>query len=183
MKMLLIYADGFEDVEAIATRDVLIRAGIEVDDVTINRNGEVVASHKIHLKGLKSLSEANLAGYSGIILPGGVRGVNNLINNEQVLKTVRVMAISEKLVSAICAAPMVLSDAGVLTNKNYTCYPGCEVGLRGNYTGEEVVVDGNLITARSMMYSIPFGLAIVEKLLGKEKRDQIYNQIAGIKQK
>ncbi len=181
MKMLLVFADGFEDVEAITTRDVLIRAGIEVDDVTINRNGEVIASHKIHLKGLKRLSTTNLGDYSGIILPGGVRGVNNLINNDEVIKAVRVFAIADRLVCAICAAPMVLSDAGVLDKKRYTCYPGCEEGLRGNYTGEEVVVDGNLITARSMMYSIPFGLAIVEKLLGKEKRDQIYNQIAGIK--
>ena len=65
--------------------------------------------------------------------------------------------------------------------KRFTCYPGCETELDGIYTGEEVVITDRIITARSMLYSIPFGLAIIEKLLGKVKRDQIYKQIAGLK--
>ena len=181
MKVLMIFADGFEDVEAIATRDVLIRSGIEVVDATINESDEVIASHKLTLKGFKRLSTLNLSEFNAIILPGGSRGVNNILGSSLVINTVKYFYESNKLVCAICAAPMVLSKAGVLKDKEYTCYPGCEVGLEGIYIGKEVVVLDKLITARSMLYSVPFGLAIIEKLLGKETKDKIYNQIAGIK--
>ncbi len=181
MKLLMVFADGFEDVEAVATRDVLIRAGIEVVDASLNQDGTVTASHKLHLNGLKRLSELNLSEFRGIILPGGSRGVNNLLNSNEVISLVKRFYEEEKLVCAICAAPMVLGKAGILHDKFFTCYPGCEVGLDGVYTGDEVNVLDRIITARSMLYSIPFGLAIIEKLLGKETRDRIYNQIAGIK--
>ena len=177
----MIFADGFEDVEAIASRDVLIRSGIEVVDATINECDEVIASHKLTLKGLKRLSTLNLSEFSAIILPGGSRGVHNLLGSDLVINTVKYFYESNKLVCAICAAPMVLSKAGVLKDKEFTCYPGCEAGLEGIYTAKEVVVLDKLITARSMLYSVPFGLAIIEKLLGKETKDKIYNQIAGIK--
>ena len=181
MKVLIVYADGFEDVEALATRDVLIRSGIEVVDATINENDVVLSSHKLHLKGLNRLSKTNFDDFSAIILPGGSRGVNNLLNSSLVLSTVRWFYEQNKLVCAICAAPMVLSKAGLLKDKHFTCYPGCEAGLEGIYTGEEVVVLDRMITARSMLYSVPFGLAIIEKLQGKEAKERIYKQIAGLK--
>ena len=180
MKLLMLFADGFEDVEAVATRDVLVRAGIEVVDARIKEDETVISSHKMYFNHFKRLSELNSAEFSGIILPGGSRGVNNLLNSDEVIKTVKEFANSNKLVCAICAAPMVLDKAGILENKRFTCYPSCEVGLKGIYTGEEVVVLDRMITARSMLYSIPFGLAIIEKLLGKEVRETIYRQIAGL---
>ena len=181
MKVLMVFADGFEDVEAIATRDVLVRAGIEVVDSTINEVGEVIASHKLYLKGLKRLSEVNLSDFSAIILPGGSRGVNNLLASSLVIETVKYFYNHDKLVCAICAAPMVLSKAGVLKNKDFTCYPGCEEGLLGTYTGKEVEVSDKIITARSMMYSIPFGLKIIELLGSKELSEKINRQISGLK--
>lgn len=181
MKLLMLFADGFEDVEAVATRDVLVRAGIEVVDARIKEDETVISSHKMYFNHFKRLSEVNFAEFSGIILPGGSRGVNNLLNSDEVIKTVKEFANSSKLVCAICAAPMVLDKAGLLKGKDFTCYPGCEVGLEGNYTGKEVVVLEKMITARSMLYSIPFGLAIIEKLLGKEISSKIYQQIAGIR--
>lgn len=181
MKLLMVFANGFEDVEAIATRDVLIRGGIEVVDATINEDGNVTASHKINLTGLKRLSDLDLSSFEGIILPGGSLGVQNLLRSDLVDKVVKEFYSSNHLVCAICAAPMVLAKAGILKGKRFTCYPGCEVGLDGIYTGEEVVVLDKIITGRSMLYSVPFGLAILEKLKGKEIRDKIYRQIAGIK--
>lgn len=181
MKVLIIYADGFEDVEALATRDVLIRSKIEVTDVKINENSQIVtSSHNLSLIGFFDMKKVNINEYEAIILPGGSRGVNNLLASGEVISLVREFAKKDKLVCAICAAPMVLSKAGLLKDKKFTCYPGCEEGLEGIYTGEEVVVLDKMITARSMMYSIPFGLAIIEKLLGKEKREQIYKQISGL---
>lgn len=181
MKVLILYADGFEDVEALATRDVLVRAKIDVMDVKINESEQLVtSSHKVSISGFKSIKNINADEFNAIILPGGSRGVNNLLNSNEVIELVKEFHNKNKLVCAICAAPMVLNKAGLLKEKRFTCYPGCEKGLEGIYTGEEVVVLDRLITARSMLYSIPFGLAIIEKLLGKEVRDTIYRQIAGL---
>ena len=184
MKVLLLFADGFEDVEAIATRDVLIRAGIEVYDAKINDDNQiVVASHKIALAGLKSLKNIDVDEFEAVILPGGMRGVNNLLASSEVNRLLKEFNNKHKWVCAICAAPMVLDKAGLLHDKKYTCYPGCNEGLDGIYTGEEVVVTDNIVTGRSMYYSIPFGLKIIELLLGKADSDRVYSQIAGLKTK
>ena len=184
MKVLVIYADGFEDVEAIATRDVLVRAGISVYDAKISEDNEiVVSSHKMSLTGFKSLKNLNTDEFEAIILPGGSRGVNNLLQSDEVDRLVKEFYLKSKLVCAICAAPMVLAKNGLLHNKRYTCYPGCNEGLDGIYTREEVVVSDNIVTARSMLYSIPFGLKIIELLLDKETSDRVYSQIAGLAKK
>ncbi len=184
MKVLMIYADGFEDVEALATRDVLVRAGISVIDAKINDDEElVISSHKVALSGFKSLKNINVDEFEAIILPGGSKGVNNLLKCIEVDRLVKEFYAKHKLVCAICAAPMVLGKNGLLYNRPYTCYPGCNEGLDGIYTGEEVVVSDNIVTARSMLYSIPFGLKIIELLLDKETSDRVYSQIAGLVKK
>ena len=184
MKVLMIYADGFEDVEAIATRDILVRAGIEVIDAKIKEDSQiVVSSHKMSLTGFLSAKNVNVGEFSALVLPGGSRGVNNLLQSNEVDRLVKGFNDAHKWVCAICAAPMVLAKNGLLHNKRYTCYPGCNEGLDGIYTGEEVVVTDNIVTARSMLYSIPFGLKIVELLLNKETSDRIYLQIAGLSKK
>lgn len=182
MKVLMLFADGFEDVEAIATRDILVRAGIEVTDVKINENSQIViSSHKMSLTAFLDAKNVNSEDYSALILPGGSRGVNNLLASNEVDRLVNEFNDEHKFVCAICAAPMVLGKNNLLINKRFTCYPGCEVGLDGIYTGEELVVDDNIVTARSMLFSIPFGLKIVELLLNKEVSDRVHNQIAGLK--
>lgn len=182
MKVLIIYADGFEDVEALATRDVLVRAGISVYDSKINDDEElVISSHKVALSGFKSFKNIDVDEFAAIILPGGSKGVNNLLKSIEVDILLKEFYENHKLVCAICAAPMVLGKNGLLHNRPYTCYPGCNEGLDGIYTGEEVVVSDNIVTARSMLYSIPFGLKIIELLIDKECSDRIYKQIAGMK--
>lgn len=184
MKVLIIYADGFEDVEALATRDVLVRAGISVYDSKINDDEElVISSHKVALSGFKSLKNIDVDEFAAIILPGGSKGVNNLLKSIEVDRLVKEFYEKHKLVCAICAAPMVLGKNGLLHNIPYTCYPGCNEGIDGIYTGEEVVVSDNIVTARSMLYSIPFGLKIIELLLDKETSDRVYSQIAGLTKK
>ena len=143
----------------------------------------MVSSHKMSLIGFKSLKNINVNEFEAIILPGGSRGVNNLLKSSEVDYLVKEFNRLGKWVCAICAAPMVLGKNGLLHNKKYTCYPGCNEGLDGIYTGEELVVTDNIVTARSMLYSVPFGLKIIELLLGKSDRDRIYSQIAGLKAK
>ena len=182
MKVLMIYANGFEDVEAIATRDVLVRAGFDIYDAKIDDNEQlVISSHKVALYGLKSLKNINLHEFDAVIIPGGSRGVMNLLNSDEVNEIVKEAYRLDKYVCAICAGPMVLSKAGILEGHTYTCYPGCEVGLLGTYTGKEVEVSNKIITARSMMYSISFGLKIIELLASKELSDKINHQISGIR--
>lgn len=184
MKVVILYADGFEDVEAIATRDVLIRAGIDVYDAKIDEDKQIViSSHKMSLIGFKSLKNINVEEFSAVILPGGSRGVNNLLQSCEVDYLVKEFDRKHKWVCAICAAPMVLGKNGLLKNKRFTCYPGCEENLDGVYTGEEVVVTDNIVTARSMLYSVPFGLKIVELLLSKDVSERVYRQIAGLSKK
>ena len=182
MKVLMVFADGFEDVEAIATRDVLIRGGVEVVNARIESTSHLVhSSHGLDLASFLEIRETTSKDYQAIILPGGSRGVNNLLQSKEVERLLKEFKEENKLICAICAAPMVLGKYGYLVNKPFTCYPGCEKEIDGLYTGGEVVVLDKLITARSMLFSIPFGLAILEKLQGKEIRDKIYNQIAGLK--
>ena len=184
MKVVILYADGFEDVEAIATRDVLVRAGIDVVDAKINADKQIVeSSHKMSLTSFFDAKNIKVNDFEAIILPGGSRGVNNLLQNELVDKLVKEFYQSNKWVCAICAAPMVLGKNGLLHNRRFTCYPGCEENLDGIYTGEEVVVTDKIVTARSMLYSVPFGLKIVELLLNKAIADRVYSQIAGLSKK
>ena len=181
MKVVILYADGFEDVEAIATRDVLVRAGIDVLDAKINLNNQiVVSSHKVSLTGLFDLKNIKVEDYEALILPGGGRGVQNLLKSSEVDRLVQEFYKAGKWVCAICAAPMVLAKNGLLHDRRYTCYPGCNDGLDGIYTGEEVVVTDKIVTARSMLYSVPFGLKIVELILSKDVANRVYRQIAGL---
>ena len=181
MKVVILYADGFEDVEAIATRDVLVRAGIDVLDAKINLNNQiVVSSHKVSLTGLFDLKNIKVEDYEALILPGGGRGVQNLLKSSEVDRLVQEFYKAGKWVCAICAAPMVLAKNGLLHDRRYTCYPGCNDGLDGIYTGEEVVLTDKIVTARSMLYSVPFGLKIVELILSKDVADRVYRQIAGL---
>ena len=115
-----------------------------------------------------------------LILPGGKKGVENLKKNKDVLNLVRFFFLTPgKEVHAICAAPSILGELGLLKDRHYTCFPGFE-GKEGTYTKEGVTKDGNLITGKSMGYTIPFALAIVEAHFGKETVAQIEKGTLGL---
>lgn len=168
-KGILFLADGFEATEAIATTDVLLRTHqIELQLVSIQPSKEVTASNGLVIKADCFLKDIKPEDYDFLILPGGKKGVENLSDNEIVLLFVKNYLRHGKGVYAICAAPSILGKLHLLNERNYTCFPGfeCEEGLYLEDQG--VVIDGNLITARSMAFSIPFGEAIAEKEVGKE---------------
>ena len=180
MHGLLLLADGFEDTEALTTRDVLIRSGMKITCASIKDDPLVTSSHGISFSiNNKLLKDLDLNEYDFLILPGGGRGTQNLLASELVSKTVHHFMAKHQLVCAICAAPMVLAKLGYLHNKKFTCYKGCEDGLDGIYTGERVERVDNIITGRSMLCSVDFALTIIEALQGKEQREKIYDQING----
>lgn len=181
MKGLLILADGFEDTEALTTRDVLLRAGLEVVTCSISDTFEVLSSFGVRvladglLKRIKVLDE-----YDFIILPGGGRGTRNLASCEFLKAYLDYFSLKDKLICAICAAPSVLGKYGYLDNKKFTCFAGFNEGIPGIFTAKEVERDENIITARSMHYSIPFALEIIDYLLGAETKEKVLIGLNGL---
>ena len=175
MKILVLLADGFEEIEAITVVDVLRRAGIEVDTVGIT-GAWVTGSHGIKVMADKKISEVYIEKYEGIILPGGSKGVKNLAKSSKVKEFLEKMNEKGKLIAAICAAPSVLAKFHVLDNKRATIYPGMEKELP--YPRDErVVIDDNIITSQGPGTAMEFALAIVEKLLGREKAWELKEQL------
>ena len=180
-KTAIFMADGCEEIEGLTVVDLLRRAGIEIDMIAIKdiKDGlQVRGSHGIAFEADKNITEINLQEYDGIILPGGMPGTNYLKADSRVRNAVIEFNQAGKLVAAICAAPTVLGDCGILNGKNAICYPGLEEKLTGaNIVTQSVVKDGNMITSRGMGTAIEFGLAIIAYFLGQEQADDMARKI------
>ena len=174
----LLLGTGFEETEAVAPLDLLRRAGVEV--LTVGVTGKMVyGSHNIGIEADITIDEMDLTNMEMIILPGGLGGVASARASQKALDALRFARENEKYVAAICAGPTVLADLGITDGKNATCYPGCEGGMgNANMVADAACVrDGKLITGTSAGCAIPFGLALVEALKGKEAADAIARQI------
>lgn len=168
-KLGIFMADGCEEIEGLTVVDIMRRAGIEIVMISISGKKEVTSSHKVTFFADATKNEVDYAGLDGIVLPGGMPGTLNLGADETVTGVVREFAAAGKLVAAICAAPSVLGQEGVLTGKKATCHPGFEEKLRGaEWLEQPVVRDDNIITSRGMGTAIPFALEIVCYLLGQD---------------
>ena len=171
-------ADGFEEIEALAPVDFLRRAGINT--VTVGVTGNMVCgAHNIKVEADIPLTAVVLSDeVEGIILPGGMPGADNLNNCADVQKAIDFCAQKGKMISAICAAPFILGDKGLLNNKKATCFPGFEEHLKGaDIIGEGVVKDGNLITAKGAGVAWEFGAEIAAAIVGEEKSKSILGAI------
>ncbi|MBK0348301.1 DJ-1/PfpI family protein [Aerococcaceae bacterium zg-ZJ1578] len=175
-KFLVLLADGFEEIEALTPVDYLRRAGIEVDTASITEELQVTGSHQITVIADKLLKDISVDDYDGIYLPGGLPGATNLRDNETVIELVQAFNRQEKLVTAICAAPIVLEKAGVIKDKRVTSFPTFETELTSakQYVDNQiVVVDDNVITGRGAAVAIYESFKIVETLLGREAVDKL----------
>ena len=167
-KIVVPIAAGFEEIEAVAVIDVCRRAGIEV--IVAGVDGDIIkGANNIVLKTDCSIDDVNADDLDMIVLPGGLGGTNVLSSNQTVQNLLKKMKVDEKLIGAICAAPIALNKAGVL-NQKYTCYPSVEDQIRidGYTKSEKVVIDGKVMTSRGPGTSICFGLEIVKALVDKE---------------
>ncbi|WP_439183551.1 DJ-1 family glyoxalase III [Carboxylicivirga taeanensis] len=173
-KVAILLAEGFEELEAISPVDILRRAGIAVTTVSITKNKEVTGAHGIKIMADALFEEVPFADFEAIVLPGGMPGTSHL-NEHQALKTVLTeFAESKKLIGAICAAPLVLGELGLLQKRNATCYPGFEKQLIGAaITKQAVVKDEHFITANGVGNAIPFALALVKELLNDEAANNL----------
>ena len=167
-------ADGCEEIEALTVVDLARRAGIEVAMISITGKKEVTGSHNITFQTDIPAEFMNFDMLDGIVLPGGMPGTLNLGANEYVQKTIADFAKNGKLVAAICAAPSILGEAGLLEGKHAVCYPGFEAKLLGASTSTDAVaVDDNIITSRGMGTAIEFSLEIIAYLLDRQKADEL----------
>ena len=181
MKGLMILANGFEDVEAIATIDVLKRASVELDIATLHNEDVVVTSHNNRLLIDTHLIDLNYKEYDFLIIPGGQAVFKELDGNKLVDEIVNDFCSKKKLVCAICAAPLLLGKHGYLKDLEYACFPGCnEKIIGGKLSTEPVVHSENIITARSMYYSCDFALEIISCIKGNEVALEIAKQIKGL---
>lgn len=177
-KAIVFLADGCEMIEALTPVDLLRRAGVEVVTVSINGTETIESSHKVVIKADKVFTEDIADDADMVILPGGMPGTLNLGAHEGVTNIVTRFHEEGKFVAAICAAPSVLGQLGILKGKKAVCYPSFEEKLLGaEVTMDEVAVAGNVITSRGMGTAIPFALALIEALLDKETADKIGESI------
>lgn len=178
-KILLLLAEGFEEVEALTTVDYLRRMDITVDTCSIYNEKKVTGAHRITVETDKSLNEiGSIEGYDGIVIPGGLPGATNLRDNERVIELVQEFSKEEKLIGAICAGPIVLQRAGIIQGKKVTSNPGFEDDLKdGIYKDELVVQDGNIVTGRGPAVAVYFALKLVENLVGKDKMEALRKDI------
>lgn len=168
-KVVIALADGFEEVEAVAVIDVLRRAGIEVVAAGLH-TGPITSARGIKVLPDAGIDTINADDFDMIVLPGGQPGSDNLNADERVRKLIKDFAGKGKLTGAICAAPYVLANTGILDGRRATAYPSYREKLGGAvYEEKSVVEDGTIMTSRGPGTALCFGLAIVERLAGKEK--------------
>lgn len=170
----IMLAEGFEEVEALTVVDVVRRAGVEAHTVSITHSNEVVGAHGIKVTTDSLFTEVNLATSELVVLPGGMPGALNLRNDSALCAVLKERANNNFPIAAICAAPFILGELGLLHNKRATCYPGFEDKLEGaECTGAMVEQDGNIITGKGPAAAMEFALKIAELLAGKAKSDEV----------
>ncbi|MDR0794978.1 MAG: DJ-1/PfpI family protein [Tannerella sp.] len=174
MKAYLFLATGFEEIEAIATIDILRRGGVDVKTVSITGNHTVSGVHQIPVWADYLFEEADFSDGDTFILPGGGPG-SFMLNDDERLKQLLVEKNEQnKWIAAICAAPLVLGGLGLLKGKKAICYPGMESYIEGAIlTHSPVVTDGNIITGMGPGQAFNFGLAILAKMQGQEAADKV----------
>ena len=179
MKGIIILVNGFEDVEAIATIDVLRRSGIQIDTVTLD-NKSILTQSNNKIEAQYLLNEVNTKEYDFLVLPGG-KAVFNILDKEQRIdQLVDEFYNSKKLICAICAAPRLIAKRGYFNNLKFTIFPGCLDGeVLGKQVDKGVVVEEQFITAKSMFYSIAFGLEIYRYFHSEEETIKLKDSLKG----
>ncbi len=174
-RVLVPLAQGCEELEAVTIIDLLRRAGIEVISAGLD-TGSITASRGVTRIPDTDLESALKGDYDMIVLPGGLPGADHLDNDERIRSVLKKMADNGKYTAAICAAPKVLANAGVLAGKTATSYPGFldSLGLSDTTLSSEAVVrDGKVVTSRGPGTAIDFALELIEVLSGEEKRNEV----------
>lgn len=172
------FANGFEEIEAFTVVDVLRRAGMDVELVSVIGKEEVLGAHDVTVVCDGLFADYKFDDVELLVLPGGMPGAGTLDKHEGLKALITETIAKNKKVAAICAAPMVLGKLGLLKGKRVTCYPSFEQYMEGaTCTGEFVEVDDNIITGNSPAGAMNFSFAIVRELMGEDKVKELYEAL------
>lgn len=179
MKQVCVFlADGFEEIEGLTVVDLLRRAEIEVTTVSITDDHMIHGAHGINVQADKLFEDMNYEEQDMLVLPGGMPGTLNLGKHKGLEALLRKFYQREKYLAAICAAPSVFGKYGFLNGRKATSYSGFEEALEGaEIVKDAVAVSDFVITSRGMGTAIPFSLALIEQLVGKDKAEEIGKSI------
>ncbi len=182
MNVLFLMANGFEETEFVTPFDYWQRGGMNVALASISDSTEVTGAHGLAIKTnvllADLIAEGFLNQFDAICLPGGGPGVKNLKASSMVADVIKEFEESNKWIFAICAAPLVLSKAGILKNRKCTCFPGCEDELEcKEFSTDRVVVDGKIITSRGAGTAEEFAFECMAQALDHETSEKIRNQV------
>lgn len=173
-KLLVLIADGTEEVEAVTIIDYLRRAGVEVTVASVMDGLEVTGAHDISLKAQILVEDVNWEDYDGVYSPGGLPGAFHIRDNDKVMEIYKKMYDNGKIVSALCAGPTVLDKAGVLKGRKYSCYPGFEGEIKDGEVQEDPVVrDANVITGRGPAVAHLLAYELIGALVGTGKKLEV----------
>ena len=169
LKVYIFLADGFEEIEGLTVVDIMRRAKIDVETISITGQKQINGAHKIIVEADRLFEETDFSDGDMLVLPGGMPGLRNLIGEFDKKK---------KYLAAICAAPSILSELGILKGRKACAYPSFEEGLDcAQVVHEAAVTDGHVTTGRGMGAAIPFALKLTELLCGTEKANEIAESI------
>jgi protein deglycase len=176
-KVLIPLADGVEEMEAVIPIDMFRRAGWDV--VSAGMTAEIVkASRGVRLVADKLWKDISPLSFDILVLPGGAKGAKFLASSKDILATVRDFVKAGKIVAAICAAPLVLQEAGVLKGKKATCHPAVTEQMKvPDLLDDPVVIDGRIVTSRGAGTAFEFSLALIEMVEGSVKADSVASEI------
>lgn len=176
MKVCVFFAEGFEEIEALTVVDLLRRAEVEVLIVSITDNLKVDGAHGISVLADTIFDEVDFSQVDMLVLPGGIPGTPNLAKHSGLIDKILEYNKEKKEIAAICAAPTILGELGLLEGKRAVCYPGKEEQLKkAIITDKMVESDENITTSRGVGTAIPFSLRLIERLKG-EKTAQIIKE-------
>lgn len=173
-KVYVFLAEGFEEIEGLTVVDLLRRAGVETEMVSVMDGKQIKGSHGIKVTADSMFDDADFSDADILVLPGGMPGTLNLGNHTGLCEILKKHYEAGKMVAAICAAPSVFGELGFLKGRIATCYPGFESKLEGAIVcATKVAVDENVITSRGLGTAIEFALKLIEVLVGLEKSMEI----------
>ena len=177
-KVYVFLAEGFEEIEGLTVVDLLRRAKIETEMVSVMDGKQIRGSHGIKVTADSMFSDVDFSDADLLVLPGGMPGTLNLGNHEGLCELLKKHYEAGKKIAAICAAPSVFGQLGFLNGRIATCYPGFESKLEGAIVcAAKVAVDENVTTAKGMGAAIDFSLKLIEQLADKETADEISEAI------
>ena len=173
MKVAIICAQGLEECEGLLVYDLLFRAKLDVELIGLDEN--ITSSHNVTFKADKLLKDVDIKEYDCLVLPGGMPGRDNLEGSKLVSDAIDYFAANNKLIAAVCSAPSILINKGLLKDKEFTCFPGWECGKEKVHV--KAYQHGNIITGNGLGGTIEFATLIIKNLVNEETANEILKRI------